>query len=130
MKGSPSNRTCGLGGAIASMGVLLSRVCLILRRARSARLEGWGRPSWFETRPAGAPHHEADRWIGCVASQIILELHLAPVLRPGALEVGGVVARFRGRIDPHLADDPPGVVAFERTRRRVIGRAAGVRHGD
>src|SRR6266511_6465384 len=86
MNGWASNRTLGLGGAMASMSV--------------------------------SP------------SQMVGQFHLAPVTRPGAFEIGGVEARLDGGVDPHLADDPPRILALQRTRRRVIGRATRIRHHD
>src|SRR5262245_16882009 len=62
--------------------------------------------------------------------QIISEFHLAPVLGPGAVEVMRVVAGFAGGVDPHLAYRAPGMLAFQRSGRRVVGRAARVFDND
>src|SRR5689334_14108584 len=62
--------------------------------------------------------------------QIICELHLAPILGPGAVEVMRVVAGLAGRVDSHLADGAPGILALQRLGRRVVGRAARIADND
>src|SRR3984957_19550582 len=64
------------------------------------------------------------------ALQVVGQLDLPPVARPGALEIGGVVARLDGGVDADLADDTPGKLTVERTRRGGVGRAARARHDD
>src|SRR3984957_14180988 len=105
MNGSRWTRTFGLGGVMASM-------------ATAPSLDGGRMSSSADRRP---PRH---------ALQVVGQLDLAPVARPGALEIGGVVARLDGGVDAHLADDTPGKLTVERARRGIVGRAARARHDD
>src|ERR1700731_3537833 len=105
MKGSPSTRTFGLGGVMASM-------------ATAPSLDGGRMSSSADRHP---PRH---------ALQVVGQLDLPPVAWPGALEIGRVVARLDGGVDADLADDAPRRLAVERTRRGIVGRAARARHDD
>src|SRR3954451_22161835 len=64
------------------------------------------------------------------ALEVVGELDLAPVAGPGTFEIGRVVTRLDGGVDSHLVADAPGEVAVERAGRRVVGRAARLRHDD
>src|SRR5580700_3420456 len=61
---------------------------------------------------------------------VVFEKNLAPVLRPGSLEIGSVMPGLDGGVNAHFPGHAKWVHPFERRCRRVVKRTAGVGNQD
>src|SRR5687767_1586645 len=121
MKGSASTVTFGFGGT-AFM------VFLLQRSSRGARLCALSQHPQRSTRAHSRAPLRRQRPASSI--QEILQSHLPPALRPGALENLAAAMGLGGGVDANLADEAVRIVVLERLGGGVEDGAARRQHDD